>query len=814
MKYRFKCLNFLFFLGISNLIGQITNDANRKTLTATRTNTPPKLDGDLNDECWKNAPIATDFISNSPVFGKPATEKTEVRVVYTDEAIYVGAYMYQSKGKIRTDLSKRDAETNADRFALGFDTYLDRQNGFRFEISASGVQRDIRMSPEDFDPNWDAVWDAKVKVLADAWVAEIKIPFSAIRFAKSEEQTWGLQFARQIQSANELSTWSPVDPTGPGIVPQWGNLVGLKDLNPPLRLSFSPYFAGSVQHSPLGDKKSDGFSNGRTISGGADVKWGINEGFTLDATLIPNFGEVQSDNKVRNLSPFEVQYEERRQFFTEGTELFSKGNLFYSRRIGGTPNGIDAAVDAVNMGELLIKNPPQQQLYNATKLSGRTKSKLGIGILNAVAAPSFALIQNETTKDVRKFQTSELSNYNVLVLDQILPHNSSVSFTNTSVLRNSIARDANVSALVFDLLDKSTTYFVYGSQKMSQIFNENAKKRGFAFDYRAGKSSGSWTWSGGVERLTKNYNQQDLGFFRRNNFINYTFQTGYSNYKERKNILNYEWNLNVENDFLDNPRLWEAFEIGTSTEITTKKRRQFSLEIFTRPLWYWDYNEPRIAGKKFHHAPFGYASGSISTDRRKKVFTSFGLSFGESPLPNDPYLGFNISPTWVANNHNIFKANIEVFKDFSNYGAVNWDNPNDIIFGRRNITSFDNELSLEHLFSPRMSATMRVRHYWSKLYYGQYYHLQVDGTLLDAPDFTSQRFDENFNLFNVDFVFSWQIAPGSFLNVIWKDAIFQYDNERFKNDPYFRNLRRTTAAPQDNSLAVKLIYYLDYLKLR
>jgi Domain of unknown function (DUF5916) len=808
------CLFLFFVVSIFPVFSQVTNDSNRKSLQAIRTENPPKLDGDLSDDCWKNAPIANDFISNSPVFGKPASEKTEVRVVYTDEAIYVSAYMYQPKGKIRTDLSKRDVETNADRFAVGFDTYLDRQNAFRFEISASGVQRDIRMSPEDFDPNWDAIWDAKVKVLADAWVAEVMIPFSAIRFAKSAEQTWGLQFARQIQAANELSTWSPVDPTGPGIVPQWGNLVGLKDLNPPLRLSFSPYFAGSVQRSPLGEEKSDGFSDGRTISGGADVKWGINAGFTLDATLIPNFGEVQSDNKVRNLSPFEVQYEERRQFFTEGTELFSKGNLFYSRRIGGTPNGIDAAVDAVNAGEILIKNPQQQQLYNATKLSGRTKSKLGIGILNAVAAPSFARIQNESTNEIRKFQTSELSNYNVLVLDQILPHNSSVSFTNTSILRNGVARDANVSALVFDLLDKSTTYFIYGSQKLSQIFENNDFKRGFSYNYRAGKSSGAWTWSGGVEGVNNRYNQSDLGFFRRNNYLAQSAQVGYSNYKQHKNILNYELGMNVENTFLNAPRLWEAFEVSGYGSLTTLKQRKFSLVFFSIPFWYWDYNEPRIQGKKHFHAPFGFISPSFSTDRRKKLFASFGFSFGESPIKNDPYLGFDFSPTWVANDHNIFKVSIELSKDFSNFGAVNWSNPEDIIYGRRNITVFENELGLEHLFTPRMSATMRVRHYWSKLYYNQYYHLQDDSTLLDAPDFTAQQFDENFNLFNLDFVFSWQIAPGSFLNVIWKDAIFSYDKERFKNDPYLRNLRKTSSAPQDNSLAVKLIYYLDYLKLR
>jgi hypothetical protein len=808
------CLLFFLIIGVNKIFSQVTNDDNRRTLTANRTMIAPKIDGDMSDVCWQNAPIATDFITNSPVFGQPGSEKSEIRLVYDDQAIYVFAHLYQVNEKIRTDLSKRDAETNADFFAIGLDTYRDRQNAFRFEVSAAGVQRDIRMSPDDFDPNWDAVWESKVKVLADAWLLEVRIPFSAIRFSKSAEQTWGLQFARNIQYASERSLWSPVDPTGPGAIPQWGNLVGLKDLNPPLRLSLSPYFATSVQRSPLGEKKSAGFTNGRTISGGADVKWGISEGFTLDATLIPNFGEVQSDNKVRNLSPFEVQYEEQRQFFTEGTELFSKGNLFYSRRIGGTPSSYDAAYDDLNTDEILVKNPNQQQLYNATKFSGRTKSKLGIGVLNAVAAPTFAQILNVNTNETRKFQTAGLTNYNVVVLDQILPHNSSVSFTNLSVLREGAQRDANVSSLVFDLLDKSTTYFVYGSNKLSQIFINSEVQRGFAYDYRAGKSSGAWTWSAGLEGLNNRFDQSDLGFLRRNNYLSQSAQVGYSNYKERKKILNSDWSFNIENTFQNTPRRWESIEMGMSFNFTTLKRRSFSFESFTRPIRYWDYNEPRIIGKKYSHAPFWYINPSITTDKRKKLFAQLGLAFGESPLPKDPYLGIDFSPTWIAGNHDIFRGQFSIFKDFSNYGAVNWDNPNDIIFGRRNITSFDNEISLEHLFTPRMSATVRVRHYWSKLFYNQYYHLQDDGSVLDAPEWLNTPLDENFNLFNVDFVFSWQVAPGSFLNVIWKDAIFEYDNERVKYDPYLRNLRKTTTSPQDNSLAVKLIYYLDYMKLR
>jgi hypothetical protein len=187
-----------------------------------------------------------------------------------------------------------------------------------------------------------------------------------------------------------------------------------------------------------------------------DVKWGINESFTMDATLVPDFGQVISDNTILNLSPYEVRFQENRPFFTEGTELFNKAGLFYSRRIGLTPTGFydvqgRAAADS-NIE--IIKNPSVSQLINTIKFSGRNKKKLGIGVFNAVSAPMFASIKNKQTNAIEKIQTGPLTNYNVLVLDQALNGRSSITFTNTNVLRDGLAADANVSALDFTIFDK------------------------------------------------------------------------------------------------------------------------------------------------------------------------------------------------------------------------------------------------------------------------------------------------------------------------------------------------------------------------
>src|SRR5437764_5555272 len=188
---------------------------------------------------------------------------------------------------------------------------------------------------QNVDRTWNAVWESKVSIKKDGWVAEMRIPFSAIRFSKKDIQNWGLQFGRFIRKINENETWSPDDPNVSGTINKWGDWIGLKDITPPLRLSFSPYLSGGIRTSPVTNGKATEYLK----SGGMDVKYGINESFTLDMTLIPDFAQVQSDNVILNLSPFEVKFDEYRPFFTEGTELFNKANLFYPRRIGATPQG-------------------------------------------------------------------------------------------------------------------------------------------------------------------------------------------------------------------------------------------------------------------------------------------------------------------------------------------------------------------------------------------------------------------------------------------------------------------------------------------
>ncbi|HEX7847913.1 MAG TPA: DUF5916 domain-containing protein, partial [Chitinophagaceae bacterium] len=418
---RYICLPLLLVCG--SLFSQI------KTLPAIKTSQVPVIDGNLDDAAWKDAPEATDFIQNFPNVGAAASQRTVVKVVYDDAAIYIGAYLYDDPSLIRNQITARDEEQqkDLDYFSVFFDTYHDLQNGFQFLVTSSNVQTDARISPgyspgfgEYGDKTWDAVWDSKVGIKTDGWVVEIKIPYISLRFSKKDMQDWGIQFLRSVRRNNQNSFWNPVDPQVNGFVNQFGLLGGISDIQPPLRLSFSPYISTGVRSEP--SLKSNGFNSQWLSSGGMDVKYGINESFTLDATIIPDFGQVVSDNVVNNLTPYEVRFEEFRPFFTEGIDIFNKAGLFYSRRIGAEPTGHDDVEDLVNADpDLEIdKNPARTQLYNAIKFSGRTKGKLGIGMLNAVGAPMHATIRNIITDEKTRIKTEALTNYNILVLDQAL----------------------------------------------------------------------------------------------------------------------------------------------------------------------------------------------------------------------------------------------------------------------------------------------------------------------------------------------------------------------------------------------------------
>src|SRR5690606_31689609 len=307
----------------------------KKSIHIKRADIAPKIDGILDDLIWENAELAEDFIQFRPDVGvqeKPY-QKTQVRVTYDDDAIYFGAYLYDNPEEITKQFQSRDNFGLNDFFAIVLNPNNDSQNDTEFFVFPTGNQADAISSPNiGEDCGWNAVWESAVIIVDDGWIVEMKIPYSALRFSNKKEHIWGLQFHRQFRSDKSQYTWNPINPEVGSISLYHGQVLGIKDIQPPTRLMLYPYASTVIS------KEGDGNITDE-YHVGMDLKYGITENFTLDATLIPDFSQVGFDDVQLNLTPFEQQFSEQRQFFTEGVDLFTKGDLFYSRRVGNAPTG-------------------------------------------------------------------------------------------------------------------------------------------------------------------------------------------------------------------------------------------------------------------------------------------------------------------------------------------------------------------------------------------------------------------------------------------------------------------------------------------
>ena len=439
----------------------------KKQLAAKRITSNIKIDGVLDDVAWKEASKADKFIESRPVSlrTESADNASEVYIAYNNEGIFVGGYYHEkTKDSISTELIGRDGFGNNDFGGVIIDTYLDKLNGFEYFVTPLGEQMDSKVSPGNEDFSWNAVWQSASKINNDGWSFEMFIPFSAIRFGKKHVQDWGLNIMRRRKKTGQDFFWQPVDQNVNGFLTQEGTLTGLENIKPPVRLQLSPYMSAYLNNDGTDAAKGKKRTTA-TINGGMDIKYGINQAFTLDMTLIPDFGQVQSDNRVLNLSPFEQRFNENRSFFTEGVELFNKGNLFYSRRIGLEPSF--SKFNPRSYNDETIEYPGQAKIINATKISGRTQKGLGIGVLNAVTQKQYATYKDVANQEEYREENMALTNYNILVFDQTLKHNSSVSLINTNVWRSGNDYDANVTSALFDFNNKKNTWNIGGNVSFS-----------------------------------------------------------------------------------------------------------------------------------------------------------------------------------------------------------------------------------------------------------------------------------------------------------------------------------------------------------
>ncbi|MCK5127117.1 MAG: carbohydrate binding family 9 domain-containing protein [candidate division Zixibacteria bacterium] len=805
-------------------------------VSATKVNPhPPKIDGFLDDVIWQKSDIeiVRDFTQRTPNEGEIASESTHVAIVYDDEAIYFGIWLYDSEPEdIQKQLVRRDRYGEADRVAVRLDPFHDHQSGFGFEVNASGVQIDYTIfNDNNLDHSWDGVWTADVQMQPWGWSAEIKIPYHCLRFPKKDVHVWGMDFARWIGRKNESDRWAFVPASQGGFTSNFGHLTDIEGIKPAKHLEILPYAVSSFKT----DNKSQGNPDGRDYfkNTGVDIKYGVSSNLTLDVTVNPDFGQVELDRPVLNLSAFETYFSEKRPFFVEGSDIFNtRYDLFYSRRIGRTPRvRINKYYDPDY--DYSTDVPKASSIVSAAKLTGKLSSGMSIGILNAVTAEekekyvakimvidSTELLHDTTyIYDDREGIVEPQANYSVVRVKQDVFKNSYIGAMMT-VASQDTDHPATTGGIDWRLQTNNNKWGARGQVVFSRVDNENT---GFGFSGEFEKQSGehvrgSIYWGIKDENLKLN----KLGFnstngirnfgswiqyqtrepwwvFRRtwNNFNSYFTWTydGYNttkgaNYNFNAELMNY-WNIGggigIQAD------VWDAWETRGNG------------------MWLWPDN------------PTYNSWFDISSDSRKKLSFNINPGYGIDregnwwanyvgisyrPASNvELSVGTNVSRTFGATR---FVSN-SVFYEVNGSDSVAYIKS---VFGTLDKDEISPRFTANITFKRNLSLQFSARTVIAGLAYRDFrkYHGNKDYELLDPA--TEQRvIDElnanrnyNYSAINSTMILRWEYLPGSTIYLVWTRSRGERDysvNDLEVN----RDLKRLFSGGANNVFLIKASYW-------
>jgi hypothetical protein len=452
----------------------------QKVVRAVRADGPISIDALLDEPVWKG-PASNGFTQSDPKDGAPSTEKTDVWVAYDDKALYIAAYCYDSDPKaIISRLGRRDAEVDSDWFMFAVDPYYDRRTGFLFGVNPAGsIMDEVLSNDVEDDESWDGVWEGKAHVNGQGWTVEMRIPFNQIRFPKKDEYVWGVNFQRIIKRKNEKASFSWVPKSETAYVSRFARLEGISGINPGTHLEILPYAVGQAQLRP--SEQGNPFETGHKALGnmGFDLKVGLKSNLTLDSTVNPDFGQVEVDPAVVNLSAYETYYEEKRPFFIEGASIFDgfgRGGVyinadinwpmptfFYSRRIGRAPQGY------ITQGGDFSIIPDRTTILGAAKITGKMGG-WNVGFINALTSREFAQIDASGLRLQEEMEP--FTYYGVLRAQKDINEGQhGIGFMATGVTRNirtealSILLNKNAFSLAIDgwsFLDKSRNYVIGG----------------------------------------------------------------------------------------------------------------------------------------------------------------------------------------------------------------------------------------------------------------------------------------------------------------------------------------------------------------
>lgn len=830
----------------------------------------PIIDGKLDEEIWKDAIVIKDFKVKEPKEGAEPSEKLECRIMYDDEALYFSAKMYRKDiSKIRTTAFKRDNTYNAEKVMIVLDPFLDKRTSYTFLLCASGSKADYISSGDDEynrDYTFDPIWEGATNIDAEGWTAEMRIPFSQLHFHNIDEQVWGLNINQYTPSSKEDVYWSMIGRNEAGWVSKFGKLTGIKGIKNSKRIEFLPYISNSLSMDP--SVKSDNpflKKNQFGFNGGLDFKMGIGSNFTLNATINPDFGQVEADPAVVNLTQYEVAFSEKRPFFTEGQTFFqgSNGSLFYSRRIGAPPKG--------SIEGDYTKVPQSSRILGALKLTGKTENGFSIGLISAVTNKEYG--QSYSKYLGAQFETpiEPVSYYNVLRMEKNLNSNSSfIGLTLTGVERelctcngliDRLSKRAYTGASDLKLRFDDNNYeflaiagfsYVEGN-KAAMINLQNSPARylqridspikidsslnsmtGLGVLLNLSKIGGQhWLWGTMNTILTPYFELNDIGYSQNSDIIE---NSNYIRYRDNtandyfysivwENYTKSKWDfagINLKNaigsnftySMLNKDNLYFSWQHEFNSTNNAKTRGGVLMKNESSNYYVFNYDTDWSKTTKYNLYLYTFSNELMSKNQNYQVGISTRINDG---------LEFNFQAKYNINNDN--RQYIITLE-----GNRNEVNNKRYIFANINQNTISTEFRINYTLSQSLTIELYAEPFLSNGLYSNFGELENPkdfklitygkdkGTLIAKVEngYTVKDGDTEFKISNSDFnvlsfrsnlVVRWEWKLGSTLYFVWQQSRFEDQiNTQYKASQIFN----TISAQGINSLALKISYLIPW----
>ena len=777
--------------GQSNYLMDFNPDSLRfKTARAVRCSEAPVIDGLLDDPVWQSALPIDEFFQIDPLELAPPAESTIARILYDDESLYISFRSYDSQpDRIKRALVRRDNwmegfNSNSDWVGFSIDSRNDDYNGYFFAVNASGVKIDVSISGhENYDQSWDAVWDVAVAFDEDGWTAEFDLPFAMFQFDNIPDLVWGIEFLRGLHRVQETLMWPGRTKSVRGTVFPLGVLLGLENIPDPKQLEIIPY-------TLLGRSAET------RLDLGLDVRYGLTSNSIMKMTFNPDFGQVEADPSVLNLTAFETFYDEKRPFFSEGAEFFDQSlSLFHSRRIGRAPS-----YNLPEEGELKDV-PDYTTILGATKVMGNTGSGINYGLISAITAEESAiLVIDSVDQSDRRIVIEPRTNFTIGRIE--LPLINDVSRVGLMVTNVSRKNDfgATVTGIDWNLGLYDNRLYTNG-----QIVRSDAKNiTGNAIRFRLGYVDPSW-WSAQLSYgyFDDKFDVNDLGYLKRNNT---NWAGGKVDFRKQEpwgNFINNDLEFKYKQEWRgDGLVLERELEIEQSNLFNNYWTAGFFSKVFLPA-----YNDEDIFRNEeawaYKTELWGYAGPTFSTDRRKKLVLNAVIGSGYGKNRGWGYhasLGAEIKP--------IEPLNIEI-KAIQDRGPtyMQWvdvvENLNDTarVYANSLLLTQDVTLRMNWTFSPDLSLQCFVQPFYADMKYEKYYRLEAPKTMNLAPYTTYLNDYDNpdFKLQNTvgTFVLRWEYRSGSTLFIVYN----------LNNNKYYSPVDKAWTSEEANALYFKLNYW-------